>query len=155
MSPEVTPIPAGCHAVTPYLILKGAASAIELYIKILGASLVLRLDGPNGTVAHAELRIGDSVIMLADENADMGVVGPQTLGGSPVSLMVYLQDVDEVHRRALELGFTEIRPLQNQFYGDRSATLRDPFGHVWTIATHVEDVPPDELERRMAAFKPA
>ncbi|TLZ11231.1 MAG: VOC family protein [Gammaproteobacteria bacterium] len=145
------PIPDGYRTATPYLILKGAAEAIEFYKRAFGATELLRMADPNGRVGHAEIRIGDSVIMLADEHPEMGHRGPRSLGGSSVSIMLYLPDVDAVFERALKAGARAQRPVQNQFYGDRSGTLEDPFGHVWTIATHVEDVPPEELKRRAEA----
>ena len=145
------PIPDGYRTATPYLILKGAAEAIEFYKRAFGASELLRMADPNGRVGHAEIRIGDSVIMLADEHPEMGHRGPRSLGGSSVSIMLYLPDVDAVFERALKAGARAQRPVQNQFYGDRSGTLEDPFGHVWTIATHVEDVPPEEMKRRAEA----
>lgn len=141
-------IPDGYHTVTPYLIIKGAAEALDFYSRALGAQELFRMPLPDGRIAHAEMKIGDSPIMLADEMPEMGHRSPQTLGGAGVSIMVYLDDVDEVYARCLSMGATEMQPLKNQFYGDRSGTLIDPFGHVWTIATHIEDVPPDELERR-------
>ena len=145
----VKPVPEGYHTLTPYLVMKNAARAIEFYKKAFGASEVLRIPAPDGGVAHAEVKIGDSILMLADEHPDMGFVGPETLGGSAVSLMIYLEGVDDVFKRAIESGARELRPVQDQFYGDRSGTLTDPFGHVWTIATHVEDVSEEELQRRM------
>ena len=148
MAAKPKPIPDGYHSVTPYLIVRGAAHAIEFYRRAFGAEETVRMDGPGDMVMHAEIKIGDSVVMLADEFPDMGFVGPQTLGGSPVSLLIYVQDVDERFRRAIAAGAREVRPLQDQFYGDRSGTLSDPFGHVWTIATHKEDLSPAEMERR-------
>jgi PhnB protein len=142
----VAPIPAGYHSVTPYLVLKGAADAIEFYKKAFGATELLRLPMPNGKVAHAEVKIGDSPVMLADENDDYH--GPQPGAGAPVSLMVYVNDVDRIFAQAIAAGATELRPVADQFYGDRLGTLRDPFGHVWSLATHVEDVAPDEIDRR-------
>lgn len=139
-----------CEA-TPYLIVKGAAEAIEFYKRAFGATELLRMADPKGRVGHAEIRIGDSVIMLADEYPEMGHRGPRSLGGSSVSILLYLEDVDTVFERALKAGARAQRPVQNQFYGDRSGTLEDPFGHVWTIATHVEDVPEEELKRRAEA----
>ena len=150
----VKPIPDGYQAVTPYLIVAGAARALDFYKQVFGATELMRLAGPNG-VAHAEMRIGDSVVMLADESPDMGYKGPVALGGSPVSLMLYVADVDATFQRALAAGAVQQRPVQDQFYGDRSGTLEDPFGHVWTIATHIEDVAPDEIDRRLAAMKDA
>jgi PhnB protein len=142
------PIPEGYRTATPYLIVKGAAEAIEFYKRAFGATEMLRMADPQGRVGHAEIRIGDSVIMLADEHPDMGYRGPRALGGSSVSILLYLEDVDEVFQRALKAGAKALRPVTNQFYGDRSGTLEDPFGHVWTIATHVEDVSPEEMKRR-------
>jgi len=148
---NVKPIPDGYHSVTPYLITKGAADAIEFYKKAFGAIELLRMPQPDGKIGHAEIQIGDSRIMLSDENAEMGFVGPTTLGGTPVSIMIYVEDVDTVFSQAIAAGGTEQRPLKDQFYGDRSGTLNDPFGHTWHIATHKEDVSPEEMEKRMAA----
>jgi PhnB protein len=145
-------IPDGYHTATPYLIIKGAAAALDFYKQAFGATELFRMAGPDGRIGHAEIRIGDSQIMLADEVPGMGFLSPQTLGGSPISLMLYVPDVDKVFQQAVAAGATSQRPVQNQFYGDRSGTLKDPFGHVWTIGTHVEDVPPDELRRRAEAF---
>lgn len=144
----VKPIPDGYHSVTPYLIVKGGAAAIEFYKKAFGASETLRMDGPDGKIGHAEIRIGDSVVMLADEHPEMGHRSPQSLGGAGVSLMVYVEQVDAVFQRAISAGAKELQPLKNQFYGDRSGTVQDPFGHVWTISTHVEDIAPEEIGRR-------
>jgi len=144
----VNPIPADYAGVTSYLIVRGAAKAIDYYQRAFGATELFRL--PMGDrIGHAEIRIGAGVVMLADEMLDMGYKSPQTLGGTPVSLMFYVTDVDTTFARAVAAGGTVQKPLQNQFYGDRSGTLADPFGHVWTIATHVEDVAPDEMDRRM------
>lgn len=151
MSSSVKPIPEGYHALTPYLIIKGAGDAMEYYKKAFGAVELFRMPGPNGTVGHAEMKIGDSPFMLSDEHPDLGHVGPGTLGGTTVSLMIYVDDVDAVYPRAIAEGGKEMKPLQDQFYGDRSGTLTDPFGHVWTVATHKEDVSPEELERRAIA----
>ncbi len=145
------PIPEGYRTVTPYLIVKGAAEAIEFYKRAFGATELLRMADPHGRVGHAEIKIGDSVIMLADEHPAMGYRGPRSLGGSSVSILLYLEDVDAVFERALEAGAKAQRPVANQFYGDRTGTLEDPFGHVWTVATHVEDVPPEEMRRRAEA----
>lgn len=147
---NVKPIPEGYHSVTPYLIIKGAADAIEFYKKAFGAVELFRMDH-EGKVGHAELKIGDSPIMLADENPEMGYVGATTLGGTPVSLMLYVEDVDTVYKRAISAGGAELKPVQDWFYGDRSGTLKDPFGHVWTVGTHKEDVTPEEMDKRMAA----
>ena len=148
----VKPIPDGYHSVTPYLIVKGAAAAIEFYQRAFGAAEVLRLEGPGGCIGHAEIRVGDSVVMLADEFPDMGYPGPLTLGGAAVSLLLYVEDVDARVERAVAAGATVVRPVQDQFYGDRSGTLKDPFGHVWTVATHTEDLAMDEIRRRAEAF---
>jgi PhnB protein len=149
---SVKSTPDGYHSVTPYLIVRGGAAAIDFYARAFGAVELFRLPMPDGRLGHAEIKIGDSPVMLADEMPEMGIVGPQTLGGAGVSLMIYVEDVDAVFAGALAVGATEVKPLQNQFYGDRSGTLKDPFGHSWTIATHVEDVDPEELSRRMAQF---
>jgi PhnB protein len=148
----VKPIPDGYHSVTPYLIVKGAAKALDYYKQALGATELFRVDGPGGTVGHAEIKIGDSIVMLADEFPQMGFRGPEALGGSPVGLMIYVPDVDTQFAQALAAGGTVVKPLQNQFYGDRSGTIRDPFGHLWTISTHVEDVSPEEVARRAAEW---
>ena len=145
------PIPDGYRTATPYLIIKGAAEAIEFYKRAFGAAELLRMADPQGRVGHAEIKIGDSVIMLADEHPAMGYRGPRSLGGSSVSILLYLEDVDAVFERALEAGAKAQRPVANQFYGDRTGTLEDPFGQVWTVATHVEDVPPEEMRRRAEA----
>jgi PhnB protein len=145
-------IPAGYESVTPYLIIKNASAAIDFYRKAFGATEVLRLDGPDGTVGHAEVKIGGGHVMLAEENIDAGWKGPQAVGGNPVSMVIYVDDVDAVFQRALDAGGREGKPLTDQFYGDRSGTLADPFGHVWTVATHIEDVSPAEMQRRMAKF---
>lgn len=146
----VNPIPEGYPRVTPYLIVDGASDAIGFYTSVLGATERMRMDAPGGRIGHAELEIGDSVVMLADENPEMNARGPKTFGGSPVSLMVYVEDVDGVFGRALEAGAKELRPVENQFYGDRMGAFEDPFGHEWNVATHVEDVPPEEMSKRAA-----
>lgn len=147
---NVKPIPEGYHSVTPYLIIKGAAEAIEFYKKAFGATELFRMDH-EGKIGHAELKIGDSPIMLADEHPGMGYVGPATLGGTPVSLLIYVEDVDTIYKQAIAAGGVELKALQDQFYGDRSGTLKDPYGHVWTVATHKEDVTPEEMDKRVAA----
>ena len=154
---KVSPIPQGFHSVTPYLVIKGAAQAIDYYKKIFGAVEVVRMNGPGGTVGHAELQIGDSRIMLADENPKMGEghASATTIGASPVSLYVYLPNVDEVIQRAKAAGAKVLRPAEDQFYGDRSGFLQDPFGHLWGIATHIEDVSPNEMKERMKKAMPA
>ena len=148
----VKPVPEGYHTVTPYLIVKGASRAIQFYKQAFGATEIMRFPGPNDTIAHAEIKIGDSVVMLADEPSSGEYRTPQALGGSPVGLMIYVPDVDGVFKNAVSLGAKETRPVQDQFYGDRSGNLTDPYGHVWTIATHVEDVSKEEMQRRMAAL---
>lgn len=147
----VKPIPDGYHTVTPYLIVKGAASALEFYKRAFGATELLRMPGPGGCVAHAEIRVGDSPIMLADEFPDSGYRGPQSLGGSPVGILLYVEDVDARFRQAVAAGGKVVKPVTDQFYGDRSGTLEDPFGHVWTIATHKEDLSPEEIHQRLEA----
>ena len=147
----VRPVPEGYSSITPYLIVKNAADAIAFYTQVFDASELMRFDSPDGKIMHAELEIGDSRIMLADENPQMGYRNPQSLGGTPVSLMLYVQDVDSVFTRAVTAGAKSQQEVKNQFYGDRSGTLADPFGHVWTIATHVEDVSAEEMKRRMQA----
>ena len=146
----VNPIPEGYPRVTPYLIVDGAAAAIDFYTSVLGATERMRMGGPEGKVGHAELEIGDSVIMLADEHPEMDAIGPKTVGGTPVSLHVYVEDADAVFGRAIEAGAEALRPVEDKFYGDRSGGFEDPFGHHWHVATHVEDVPPDEMSKRAA-----
>jgi PhnB protein len=145
----VSPVPDGYHSVTPYLIVKDAAGAIEFYKQAFDGTEIMRLEGPGGTIAHAEIRIGDSPVMLAGEHPQMGALSPDSIGGSPVSMCIYTEDVDTLFRQALDAGGEEIRPVQDQFYGDRSGTLKDPFGHQWTLATHIEDVSNEELQGRM------
>lgn len=154
---KVPHIPKGYQAVTPYLIIKGAAQAIDYYKKVFGATELFRMDGPDGKVGHAELQIGDSHIMLADENPSMGTghASAATIGGSPVSLYLYLPDVDAVVDRAVAEGAKILKPVQDQFYGDRSGFIQDPFGHLWGVATHVEDVSPEEMEERAKKLRPA
>jgi PhnB protein len=147
---NVKPIPEGYHSVTPYLIIKGAADAIEFYKKAFGATELFRMDH-EGKVGHAEIKIGDSPIMLSDEAPEMGYSSPTTLGGTPVSIMIYVEDVDTIFKQALAAGGEEQKPVKDQFYGDRSGSLKDPFGHVWHVATHKEDVSPEEMDKRMAA----
>ena len=145
-------IPDGYHSVTPYLIVNGAAKAMDFYKRAFGAVELMRMARPDGKIRHAEMRIGDSAIMLADEHPEMGYRSPQSLGGAAVSLMVYVERVDDVFGRAVAGGAKELQAIKDQFYGDRSGTLQDPFGHTWTVATHVEDVPPEEMRRRAEKF---
>jgi PhnB protein len=145
-------IPDGYHSVTPYLIVKGGGDAIDFYKRAFGAIEQMRMASPDGRIGHAEIKIGDSVIMLADEHPELGHRSPQSLGGAGVSLMVYVDQVDEVFKQAVASGAKELQPLKTQFYGDRSGTLQDPFGHQWTLATHIEDVAPDEMRRRAEKF---
>jgi PhnB protein len=152
MSDSVSAIPTGYHSVTPYLLIRGAADAMAFYQRAFGAVEVMRLQGPDGKIGHAEIRIGDSHVMLADEHPEMDFLGPQTRGGTTVSLLIYVPNVDEVFAQAINAGAIELRPLCDQFYGDRSGTVTDPWGHVWSIATHIEDVAPDEINRRFQAF---
>ncbi len=151
MTSPVNPIPDEYKAATPYLICNGAASAIEFYQRAFGAIELFRMGGPGGKVGHAEIRIGKhAMIMLADEHPEIGAVSPQTLGGTPVSIYIYVEDVDALATQAQAAGAKVLRPVATQFYGDRSVFLEDPFGHKWGFATHVEDVTPDELQRRAA-----
>jgi len=146
----VSHIPEGYHKVTPYLIVDGAEEAIRFYGEAFGATEVLRMPMGEGRLAHAEVKIGDSFVMLADEFPDMGFLGPNKRGGATASLLIYVEDVDAAYQRALDAGATAERPPADQFWGDRMGTLRDPFGHRWSLATHVEDVAEDEMQRRMA-----
>lgn len=148
----VKPIPEGYHKVTPYLTIKGAAEAIEFYKQAFDAVEVYRLDTPTGEIGHAELRIGDAIIMLADEGDEVMFRSPQTLGGASVGLLIYVEDVDYKFVQAVNAGAKVIRPVQDQFYGDRSGTLEDPFGHLWFIATRVEDLTLEEVRQRADAL---
>jgi PhnB protein len=134
----------------PYLIVDGASEAIDFYTQVLGASERMRMPGPDGRLGHAELDLGDSVIMLADEHPDMGIRGPRSIGGTPVTIHVYVDDVDAAFERAVQAGAKPLRAVEDRFYGDRSGQLEDPFGHHWNLATHVEDVPPEEMSKRAA-----
>ena len=147
----VQPVPTGYHTVTPYLIVKDAARAIAFYQKAFGATERMRLSAPDGKIGHAEVQIGDSTVMLADEFPEMGARSPEAFGGSAVSLLLYVENVDAVAARALAAGAKELRPVKDQFYGDRSGTFADPFGHVWSIATHTEEVSPEDVNRRFEA----
>lgn len=151
MTSPIKPIPDGYHSVTPYLIIKNAADALEFYKTAFGATELFRMPQPDGRIGHAEIKIGDSPIMLADEFPEMNYLGPKTLGGSPVSLMIYVDDVDAVFNQAIAAGAETQKPVEDKFYGDRIGSLVDPFGHVWHVATHKEDVSPEEMEKRAAA----
>lgn len=151
MRSNVKPIPEGYHSVTPYLIVKSAAKAIDFYKQAFGATETLRVPQPDGRIVHAELKIGDSTIMLADEFPERNIRGPESLGGTPVTMHLYIEDVDTVAQRAVAAGAKEIRPVQDQFYGDRSGMFADPFGHQWNISTHVEDLSAEEVGKRAAA----
>ena len=152
MPDKVKAIPEGYEGATPYLIIKDAARALEFYKKAFGAVEIMRIPSPGGKVGHAEIKIGAAIIMLADEFPDMNCKSPQSFGGTPVSIMVYVQDVDEFVKQAVSAGAKVLRPVENKFYGDRAGSLEDPFGHQWHFATHVEDVPPDEMAKRAEAF---
>jgi PhnB protein len=149
----VKPVPEGYHSATPYLVIDGAARAIEFYQKAFGAVEKFRMPDPKtNRIGHAEILIGNSHIMMADEFPEMGYKSPRSLGGTPVSILLYVPDVDATVERAVKLGAKIEKPVQNQFYGDRMGSIEDPFGHKWSIATHIEDVSPEEMQRRMAAF---
>jgi PhnB protein len=152
MAQKVKPIRDGYHTVTPYLIIAGAAKALDFYKQAFGAKEVLRMDGPGGKVMHAEIKIGDSHIMLADEAPQTGFRSPTTLGGAGVGILLSVPDVDASAKQAIAAGAKVLRPVQNQFYGERAGTFADPFGHTWTLSTHIEDVAPDELRRRAEAM---
>ncbi len=144
------PIPDGYPQVTPYLCIDGASAAIDFYKDVLGATERMRMPAPGGKIGHAELQMGDSVVMLADEHPDIGFRSPKAIGGTPVTISVYVEDVDEVLDRAVKSGAKILRPAENQFYGDRTGQIEDPFGHRWSVATHIEDVTPDEMAKRAA-----
>lgn len=152
MSQTAKPIPDDYRAVTPYLFVHDAAAAIGFYQKAFGATEFMRMPGPGGKIMHAEVRIHGAPVMLADEFPEMGARSPQSVGGTPVLLLVYVEDVDAVFAQAVAAGGKVVRPIQDQFYGDRSGTLSDPFGHRWTLATHKEDLSADEIGKRMAAM---
>ena len=152
---KVKPVPEGYHSATPYLIIDGAAKALDFYKRVFGATERMRMPGPGGKVGHAEITIAESVIMLADEHPEMGARGPKAIGGSPVSLVLSVADVDATVKTAVAAGAKLLRPVEDKFYGDRSGTIEDPFGHHWHVSTHIEDVPPDEMERRAAAMAKA
>jgi len=146
----INPIPDDYPQVIPYLTVDGAAQAIDFYVSVLGAKERMRMPGPDGKIGHAELEIGRGMVMLSDEFPDMGGKSPKTVGGNPVTVMTYVEDVDAVFERALNAGATERRPLENQFYGDRSGQFEDPFGHLWYVASHIEDVSEEEMAKRSA-----
>ena len=155
MAGNVKPIPDNYHRVTPYLVVDGAAKAIDFYKKAFGATELMRMPAPGDKIGHAEIKIGDSVVMLADAVAEMGHKSPKTLGGSPISLLVYVENADSTVSGAVAAGAKLTRPVENQFYGDRMGGITDPFGHQWHVATHVEDVSPEEMKRRMEAMATA
>jgi len=155
MAGKVKAVPEGYARVTPYLIVDGAASAIDFYTKFFGAKERMRMPGPDNKIGHAEIEIGKSIVMLADANPQMGHKSPKTLGGSPIGLVLYVENVDDTVRRATASGAKVVRPVEDQFYGDRMGTVLDPFGHQWYVAAHIEDVSPEEMKRRMAAMAPA
>jgi PhnB protein len=148
----VKPVPDGYSTVTPYLIVRDGAKALDFYKRAFGATEIYRLAAPDGKVLHAEMQVGNARFMLADEVPQIGARSPQALGGSPVSILLYVPEVDARVQQATAAGAKVVRPLQDQFYGDRSGTLEDPFGHVWTVATHIEDVPPGEIQKRAEAL---
>jgi PhnB protein len=151
-SAKVQPIPKGYEGATPYLIIKGAANALEFYKKAFEATEIMRMPAPGGKVGHAEIRIRNAIIMLADEFPEMNHKSPQSLGGTPVSIMIYVEDVDTFVKRAIAAGAKVLQAVENKFYGDRAGSLEDPFGHQWHFSTHVEDVPPNEMAKRAEAF---
>ncbi|MEJ7594537.1 MAG: VOC family protein [Planctomycetaceae bacterium] len=148
MIQKANSVPPGYHTVTPYLLIKGASDAIAFYVQVFGAKEITRLTAPDGRIGHAEIRIGESTIMIADEHPEMDFLGPQSRGGTTVSLLIYVDHADDVFNDALQRGAKELRPICDQFYGDRSGSVTDPWGHVWSIATHLEDISPAELKRR-------
>ncbi len=147
---HVKPIPEGYHSVTPYLCIKGASAAIEFYKNAFGAKELMRMPAPGDKIGHAEIQIGDSHVMLADEFPEMGFLSPQSVGGSPVMMHLYVEDVDATANKAVAAGAKVTKPVADQFYGDRSGQIRDPFGHNWYVSTHKEDVTPDEIDARRA-----
>lgn len=152
MTAKVQAIPDGLQGATPYLCCRNATAAIDFYKKAFGATELMRIADPSGKVGHAEIKIGAALLMLADEYPELKVVSPESLGGSPVTIHIYVEDVDALVERAVAAGAELRRPVQDQFYGDRSGLLVDPFGHVWSFATHKEDVSPEELQKRAAAL---
>ena len=152
MANTIKPIPEGFEGATPYLSVKGAADAIEFYKKAYGATETMRMTAPDGRIGHAEIKIGKANIMLADEHPEIGFLSPRTLGGSPVTIHIYVEDVDALAARAEAAGAKVLRPVADQFYGDRSGQFEDPFGHRWNFATHKEDVSSEEMRKRAAAY---
>jgi len=152
MSTKIRPIPEGYHTFSAYLIVRDAADALEFYKKVFGAIEVFRLNAPSGKIAHAEFKIGDSIFMISDENPQCATTAPETLGGSPVKLHLYVPDVDAIFFDAFDAGARVTMPPENQFWGDRMGVMVDPFGHHWQVATHIEDVDPSEYQSRMDAF---
>lgn len=148
MSSNVSPIPAGYHSITPYLLVRGASAAIDFYNRAFGAVEILRLTAPDGRIGHAEIRIGDSHLMMADEHPEMDFLGPESRGGTSVTMHLYVADADAVFAQAIAAGATELRPLCDQFYGDRSGAVTDPWGHIWSIASRVEAITSEEIQRR-------
>ena len=149
MSASVPPVPEGYHSITPYIVVDDAAKAIEFYAAAFDASERMRLPMPDGRLGHAEINIGDSIMMLSDEFPEMGFQGPKAIGGCPTHFLIYIPNVDEAFQKAVEAGCEVVRPVADQFYGDRSGMVKDPFGHVWTLSTHIEDVSMEEIHARM------
>jgi PhnB protein len=152
MAAKVTAVPKGYHSVTPSLVVAGAAQAIDFYKKALGAEELMRFQGPDGKIMHAEIKIGDSIVMLNDEMPDFGVRGPKAIGGSSTSLFIYKENVDAEWKRAIDAGGKEIQPLADQFWGDRGGCFEDPFGHRWWLSQHIEDLTPDQIRKRAEEF---
>jgi uncharacterized glyoxalase superfamily protein PhnB len=152
MANKAQAVPKGYHTVTPSLFVTGAAKAIEFYQKALGAEELMRFPGPGGAIMHAEIKIGDSIVMLADEMPEQGGRGPKSIGGTPVSFFVYREDVESAWKRAVDAGAKVLVPLADQFWGDRTGCLEDPFGHQWWLAQHVQDLTPDQIQKNAEAF---
>ena len=155
MAGKVKPIPENYHSVTPYLVVDGAAKAIDFYKQAFGAEELMRMPAPENKIGHAEIKIGDSVVMLSDAMKEMGHKSPKTLGGTPITLMIYVEDVDATVAGALKAGAQTLRPVEDQFWGDRMGGVTDPYGHQWFVATHIEDVSPEEMKRRMESLAAA
>ena len=152
MAEKVKPIPQGYNTVTPYIIVDNGNAAIDFYKKAFGATELFRMPSPGNKIGHAEIKVGNSVIMLADEHPEMGARSPRSIGGTPVSILLYVEDVDSAAKKLVDAGAKVVRPVENQFYGDRAGSFEDPFGHQWHVHQHVEDVSPEELQRRAAAL---